>query len=104
MTGAFPESLRHHEGGIDLVVAVGAYAIANVALDRQVEEPAVRVPEDLAGVLVVDVKEIELLADAAMVTPLRLGERVEVGLEVGGLLPRRPVDAGELGRFSSPRQ
>ena len=90
-----PEAARHDGGGVDLLVAVLDELRAHVVLQRHVDRPALRVPEDLAGVLGVEVEEVELHAEAAVVALLRLLEAGDVGVELRLVLADDAVDALE---------
>ena len=93
--GALPQRARHHARGLDLDVAVAADAGADVLLEHAVDRPALGMPVDLAGVLLVDVEEIHLLAQLAVVALLRLLDAQEVGLEALVVREAGAVDAGE---------
>ena len=88
VAAALPERARHDRGGVHLLVAVLADLVAHVLLQRDVDRPALRMPEDLAGVLGVEVEEVQLHAEAAVVAALGLldaGERrVDVRLRLRG--------------------
>src|SRR5208282_2052027 len=63
---------------------------------RAVEGPALRVPEDHALALFLDVEEVHGRAQFAMVALLRFLEPLEVGVEVGLAGPGGAVDALQL--------
>ena len=68
----FPKRARHDRRRVDLAVAVLDELAAHVVLERDVDRPAARMPEYLARILGVEVEEIELYAQFAVVAPLRL--------------------------------
>ena len=72
VAAALPEAARHDRRGVDLLVAVAPYLAADVLLERDVDGPALGVPEDLAGVFRVEVEEVEFDAEDAVVALLRL--------------------------------
>ncbi len=78
-----------------LLVAVVLVHAAHVLLHLLPDHPALRVPEDHPGGLVLQVEEVERRAEAAVVALFRLLEHVQVGLLVLLLRPGRAVDALE---------
>ena len=72
VSAAFPQRTRHQRGRIDLAVAVGDQLLAHVVLKRHIDRPPARMPEDLARVLGIDVEEVELDAQLAVIAALRL--------------------------------
>ena len=111
--GQFPKGAIDQLRAPDLEVARGLEPAPEIGLDHAVEGPALGVPEDRARRLLLEVEQVELLAQPAMVAPLGLLEPVQVLVE---LLPARergavdplqhgvaavapPVGAGELGQL-----
>ena len=88
MAGNLPKVLVEHLRRVHLLV-VGGEAAAHIGDQRLVERPALRVPEDRARPLLLEVEEVHLARELAMVAPLGLLELLEIGVE---LLP-----AGEGG-------
>ena len=86
-------------GRLDLDIAGAVELAADVVLHRPPQRPAVRVPEDRARRLLLDVEQVHLAAELAMVAPLRLLELVQVRVEVGLGRERRAVDALQLRVF-----
>ena len=88
-----PQALVEDLRALDLLVAGVAVDVAHVPLDRLPERPALRVPEDDARRDLVDVEQVELAAELAMVALLGLLEHVQVLLQLVLRRPRRAVDA-----------
>ena len=93
MAGAFPERAVEELRRLHFLIAVVLIDAAHVLFDDLPEGPAAGMPEDHARRFVLDVEEVEFLAEAAMVALFRFFEHVEVG----GLFvlrgPGRAVDA-----------
>src|SRR6476620_6903996 len=81
MARRFPQGLVEDLRGVDLLVLT-LQAPAHVGDQLLEQGPAVRVPEDDAGPLLLEMEEIHLAPEAAMVAPLGLGELLEVGVEI----------------------
>jgi len=88
-----PQLAVHHLRRVDLDIAAALLLAAHVVLQRGVDVPAVRVPEDLARRLLLHVKQVHLAAQTAMVAPLGLLEEIEIGLEPLAVLEGDAVDA-----------
>ena len=67
VTRSLPQLLRLHDRGADLDVAGALDTLANVVLDRAIDRPALGVPVDLTWVVVLQMEQIHLLADLAVV-------------------------------------
>src|SRR6185437_9409955 len=67
-----PERDVHELRRVDFVVAGGALTLPHVADQALEDTPALRVPEDGARRLLLQVEEIELAADAPVIALLRL--------------------------------
>ncbi len=91
----FPEPPVDHLGGLHLDIARGVEAAAHVGLEFAPDHPAVRVPEHHARRLLLEVEEVHLAADPAMIAPRRLLEHGEIGLELLAVPETDPVDALE---------
>src|SRR5690606_14482335 len=89
----FPELQVHELGRIDLAVTGRGLPLAQELHERLKQRPALRVPERRADGLVLEVKEIHLPAELAVIAPLGLLEPLEVRLELLRLGPSRAVDA-----------
>ena len=72
VAAALPEAARHDRRRVHLLVAVLDELAAHVVLERDVDGPPARMPEDLAGILGVKVEEVQLHAEAPVVAALRL--------------------------------
>ena len=79
-----PQHLRLQRWRLHLDVAVVEDLLAHILLDGAVDRPALVVPIHLAGVLVPQVEEVHLAADAAVVALLGLFQTAQVLVE--GLL------------------
>ena len=111
--GLLPQSRVHELRRTDFFVAGGALALAHVGDQRLEHGPALGMPEHRARRLLLQMKEIELLADAAVIALLRLLEALQVGVELllvrpgGAVDPLQhlvarvpaPVGAGDLGEL-----
>ena len=93
VAGALPEAAVDDLGGVDLQIAVPTQAVADVVLQKEVDGPALVVPEDHARGLVLGMEEVQGLAELAVVALLRLGQTVEIGLELLAVPPGGAVDA-----------
>ena len=89
---------------LDLLVAGGGEAAADVALEDAVDGPALRVPEDAARGLLLDVEQPELAPEPAVVAALGLLEAVEMRPELLLVAPRGAVDALQhlVARIAAP--
>ena len=83
-----PQALVEELRALDLLVAGVAVDLAHVLLDRLPERPALRVPEDDARRDLVDVEQVELAAELAVVALLGLLEHVQVAAAARPWSPR----------------
>ena len=104
VAGALPEHAVEQLRRLDLDVAGAVEPAADIVLDRPPQRPALRVPEHRARRLLLDVEQVHLAAEPAVVAPLRLLELVQVGVELLLGRERRAVDALQLRVAASPRQ
>src|SRR5690606_26420830 len=74
----------------------GVLAAAHVVLQRLEQGPALRVPEDDARPLLLEMEEVHLTAEAAMIALFSLFELLQVSIEVLLVGPGGAVDALEL--------
>jgi hypothetical protein len=79
-----------------LAVAGVAVDLAHVLLDRLPQRPALRVPEDQARRLLLQVEQVLLLRDPPVVALLGLLDPLDMGLELLGVGPGGAVDALQL--------
>ena len=93
MPRRLPQRARHELRSVDLAVTGRALLRAHEVDERAEQLPALRVPEHGADGFVLEVKEVHLLAELAMVAALGLFEAIEIGLQLLGIGPRRAVDA-----------
>ena len=93
MAGNLPQVLVQNLWSVHLLV-IGGKPSAHIGDQRLVELPAFGVPEDRARPLLLEVEEVHLARELAMVAPLRLLELLEIGVELlppgkgGGVDPR----------------
>jgi hypothetical protein len=94
----------HQLRGLDLVIAGGVEPAAHIGLELAPDDEALGVPEDAAMRFGLEVEQVHLLADLAMVA---LGRFLEPDEMLGELLlvePGGAVDAAQHRLFWSPRQ
>src|SRR5579872_5344003 len=96
VAGRLPQAAVEQQRALDLMVAGGIEAAAHIGLDRAVEAPAFRVPEDAADRLLAEMKQIKFATELAVVAPLGLGEAEEVLVELLLARPSSAVDALQL--------
>ena len=95
VAGRLPQAAVHELRGVDLDVAGRALTLADV-VDEPAKEPlALRMPERGPRRLVLEMEQIHLAPEPAMVAALGLLEHVQVGLELLLVRPRGAVDALE---------
>ena len=96
MAGLLPELALHHVGRVHLDIAVGFLAAAHIADERLEQRPALRMPEHRARRLFLEMEQVHLAAEPAVIALLGLLKLMEIG---GKLLLRRPggaVDALQM--------
>ena len=84
------------ERRLHLAVAAAQVLSAAEVLERVPDHHALRVPERRARRVLGEVEEVELAAELAVVARPRLLEPLEIGVEIGLRVERRPVDARQL--------
>ena len=95
VAGRDPQLGIHELRRVDLDIARRELAAADVVLERLEQRPALRVPEHRAGRLLLEMEQVHLAAEPAMVALLRLLELLEIGVELLLLGEGGAVDAGE---------
>ena len=80
---------------MDFLVALAIQAGPNIVGDLQIDLPATVVPEDHARRFFLNMEEILLTGDQAMIAFLGLFQKCQMGLELLVVGPGRAVDAGE---------
>ena len=95
VSAPFPQRARHNRRRIDFHVAVGFELFAHVLLQRYVHRPAVRMPKNLAGIFVVDVKKIHLYAELSVVAFVGFFEHFEVIFQIVRLCKACRIHARE---------
>ncbi len=91
-----PEVLVEDLRALDLLVAVVTVHLAHVLLHALPDRPALRVPENRAGGMLVDVEQVEFAAEAAVVALFGLLDALDVRLQVLLVGPGGAVDALQL--------
>ena len=79
VAGFFPEGFVHNLGSFHFLVTGGIEFAAHVLLDGLPQRPAARVPEYHAGGFVLQMEQIQLLAQAAVVAFFGFFQAGEVG-------------------------
>ena len=92
VAGGLPQRLVEDLRRVDLAVVAGQ-AAAHIGDQRLEDGPALGVPEHHAGTFLLEVEQVELAAELAMVALLGFLDLLEVGVEVFLLGERRAVDA-----------
>ena len=82
VTGGDPERGVHQLRRVDLDIAGGGLAAADVVFEQLEQGPALGVPEHRARRLLLEVEQIHLAAELAMVALLGFLELLEVGVEL----------------------
>ncbi len=105
MTTLLPEPGATDVGGVDHLIAVRIVLGSPEVLDLLSDTGSLGVPVDQTGAsLLVEAEEVELLAQAAMVALLDVGESLQVEAQLLAILPGGPIDAGEhrVALFAAP--
>ena len=99
-----PQRARHELRRVDLAIARGALLRAHVLDERAEQLPALRVPEHRADGLVLEVEQVHLPAELAVVAALGFLEAIEIGLELLRVRPCGAVDALQhlVARIAAP--
>src|SRR6266576_4406115 len=95
VAGGDPERAVHELRRVDLGIAGLGLPPADVVLEDLIKRPTLRMPEHRARRLLLEVKQVHLAAEPAMVAFLRLFELLEIGIELFLLGERGAVDAAE---------
>ncbi len=96
VAGALPEDAVDNLRGLDFLVAVFALDLAHVLLEYLVDGPAVGVPEHHARGFFLQVEEVELLADLAVVAFFGFFDALDVGRQLLLVSPGGAVHALQL--------
>ena len=91
VAGGFPQRLVENLRRVDLAVIAGQPA-AHIGDQRLEDGPALGVPEHHAGAFLLEVKQIELAAELAVVALLGFLDLLQIGVEVFLFRKRRAVD------------
>ena len=81
VAGNLPQALVEHLRRVHLLIVLGQ-AAAHVGGEGLEDRPALRVPEDRARPLLLEMEEVHLAGELAMVAPLRLLDLLQVGVEL----------------------
>ncbi len=95
MAGLLPELRRHELRRLHFLVAGRIEPPPDIGFELVVDDETLRVPEHRALRLRLEVEQVHLLPDLAVVALLGLLHHREIGLEVVVVRPARPVDALE---------
>ncbi len=96
MARSFPQRTFKDLRRPDFVITVVAVHGAHVLLDRLPDHPSFGMPEHQPGRFLLKMKQVELLAEPAVVAPLGFLEHLQVRVLVFLSAPRRAVDALQL--------
>src|SRR5690606_22691460 len=93
MAGCLPQRPVHQLGGIDLLVTRLELTFAHVVEKLLEQAPALRVPEDRARRLFLEMKQVHRPPQATVIPLFGLFELMEILLELLLVRPRRAVNA-----------
>ena len=96
MAGLLPLARVHQLRRLHLDIAGGVELAAHIGFELAPEDEAVGVPEDGALRLLLEMEEVHLLADPAMVALGRLLQPQQMGVELLLVQPARAGDARKL--------
>ena len=96
MARKLPEVLLHHVGRVHFLIALAVQAAAHVSDQRLEQRPALRVPEDGARRLFLEMEEIHLAAKLSVIALLGFLEAMQIVLELVLRREGRAVDALKL--------
>ncbi|OAJ67231.1 hypothetical protein A0123_01827 [Gluconobacter cerinus] len=97
VTGGFPEGTVHELGCANFFVAIPGLCAAHVVLKDRVQTPALVVPEDLPDGFFLNVEEVHLAANAAMIALLGFFQAHQMSVQLLLVAPGRAVNAGQHG-------
>ncbi len=97
VAGGFPERPIEQLGRPHLDIASGIETAPDIALDLAIESPAFGVPERRAGGFLLEVEQVELPAEPAVIAPLGLLEAMQIVVELLSARPGRAIDALQHG-------
>src|SRR6516225_5107606 len=93
VSGGLPQAAIEEQRPAHFLITGRVEPSPHIGLDRPVEGPAFRVPEDAADCLLTEMKQIELAPEPAVIPPLCLFEAEEILVEVFRARPGGSVDA-----------
>ena len=97
VAGGLPERAVQKLRGPDLLVSGIVQPPTHILFGALIQAPAIRVPEDAAGRLLLKVEQVHLLGDSPVVAALRLFELVKIGVEFLLVAPSGAVNAAQHG-------
>ena len=95
VAGSDPQRRIHELRRVDFDVAGSGLAAADIAFEDLIKRPALRVPEHRARRLFLEVKQVHLAAEPAMIALFRLFDLLEVRVELFLLGEGGAVDAAK---------
>ena len=93
MAGGLPQRPVEHLRRVDLDIARRLLAPAHIGDQRLEQSPALRMPEDRARPLLLEMEQVHLAAEAAMIALLGFLDLFEIGVEFVLLGESRRIDA-----------
>ena len=93
MAGGFPERLVEHLRRVDLLIAEVVEASAHIGNEVLEHLPALGMPEHDARPFLLEVEQVHLAAELAVIALFGLLKHGQIGLELGLVGPGRTVDA-----------
>ena len=93
VAGFFPQAAVQHQRSVDLLVAFPRQFGADIIPDDVIQRPALRMPEHQPRRLFLEMEQVLLAAQLAVVAFLRLFQPLQVLLQRLPVRPRRAVDA-----------
>jgi hypothetical protein len=93
VTGLLPEDAIKHHRCFDFLIAMLGEQIAHVLFDALPDDPTVRMPEHHARRFFLQMEQVELSSQFAMIAFFRLFQHVQIGIKLFLLGPGCTVDA-----------
>src|SRR5215469_8819662 len=94
--GGFPQAAIEKQRPPHFLITGRVEPAAHICLDRPVESPALRVPEDTADSLLAQMEQIELASEPPMVAPLRLLQLEQILVEILFVRPGGTINPLQL--------
>jgi len=96
VAGFFPQAAVKDLRAFHFLIAVVQVDAAHVLFDLLPHGPALGVPEDHAGRFILQMEQLKMLAETAVIAFFGLFQHKEVGVLLFLLGPRRAIDALQL--------